>query len=157
MGRFDDDDDVEEGKQRFLVYDFMPNGALEDFIFRGDKEPAAAKPPPLTWAQRRSIIMDVARGLEYLHHGVKPAIYHRDIKATNILLDGEMRAIAEDLGDPREPPGRAPERHPARVGAERLLVREADRHEPAGVILDVLPEERAASLAGAPPSERQEL
>ncbi|RLM98152.1 hypothetical protein C2845_PM06G24790 [Panicum miliaceum] len=72
------DDDVEEGKQRFLVYDFMPNGALEDFIF-GDKEPAA-KRPPLTWAQRRSIILDVARGgLEYLHYGVRPAIYHRDI------------------------------------------------------------------------------
>ncbi|XP_025809877.1 probable receptor-like protein kinase At1g11050 [Panicum hallii] len=37
-------DDVEEGKQRFLVYDFMPNGALEDFIFR-DMEPAAKRPP----------------------------------------------------------------------------------------------------------------
>uniref|UniRef100_A0A0A9E9T9 non-specific serine/threonine protein kinase n=1 Tax=Arundo donax TaxID=35708 RepID=A0A0A9E9T9_ARUDO len=110
------DDDVEEGKQRFLVYDFMPNGALEDFIFR-DRE-AAAKRPPLTWAQRRSIIMDVARGLEYLHYGVKPAIYHRDIKATNILLDGEMRARVADFGLARR----------SREGQSHLTTRVAGTH-----------------------------
>ncbi|KAG2619184.1 hypothetical protein PVAP13_3NG140845 [Panicum virgatum] len=110
------DDDVEEGKQRFLVYDFMPNGALEDFIFR-DTEPAA-KRPPLTWAQRRSIILDVARGLEYLHYGVKPAIYHRDIKATNILLDGEMRARVADFGLARR----------SREGQSHLTTRVAGTH-----------------------------
>jgi hypothetical protein len=110
------DDDVEEGKQRFLVYDFMPNGALEDFIFR-DME-AAANRPPLTWAQRRSIIMDVARGLEYLHYGVKPAIYHRDIKATNILLDSEMRARVADFGLARR----------SREGQSHLTTRVAGTH-----------------------------
>ncbi|KAJ1262984.1 hypothetical protein BS78_09G149500 [Paspalum vaginatum] len=110
------DDDVEEGKQRFLVYDFMPNGALKDFIFR-DRE-AAAKRPPLTWAQRRSIIMDVAKGLEYLHYGVKPAIYHRDIKATNILLDGEMRARVADFGLARR----------SREGQSHLTTRVAGTH-----------------------------
>ncbi|XP_062179675.1 probable receptor-like protein kinase At1g11050 [Phragmites australis] len=110
------DDDVEEGKQRFLVYDFMPNGALEDFIFR-DRE-ASAKRPPLTWAQRRSIILDVARGLEYLHYGVKPAIYHRDIKATNILLDGEMRARVADFGLARR----------SREGQSHLTTRVAGTH-----------------------------
>ncbi|XP_002441118.1 probable receptor-like protein kinase At1g11050 [Sorghum bicolor] len=113
------DEDVEEGKQRFLVYDFMPNGALEDFIFHDrEREAAATKRPPLTWAQRRSIIMDVARGLEYLHYGVKPAIYHRDIKATNILLDGEMRARVADFGLARR----------SREGQSHLTTRVAGTH-----------------------------
>ncbi|XP_052156082.1 probable receptor-like protein kinase At1g11050 [Oryza glaberrima] len=106
------DDDAEEGKQKFLVYDFMPNGALEDFIFRDGKRPA------LTWAQRRSIIMDVAKGLEYLHYGVKPAIYHRDIKATNILLDGDMRARVADFGLARR----------SREGQSHLTTRVAGTH-----------------------------
>ncbi|KAL2324773.1 hypothetical protein Fmac_023831 [Flemingia macrophylla] len=49
-------------------------------------------------SQRKSIILDVAKGLAYLHYGVKPAIYHRDIKATNILLDADMRARVADFG-----------------------------------------------------------
>ncbi|KAJ7968069.1 Kinase-like protein [Quillaja saponaria] len=53
---------------------------------------------PLTWTQRKSIILDVAKGLEYLHYGVKPAIYHRDIKPTNILLDADMKARVADFG-----------------------------------------------------------
>ncbi|KAG8044647.1 hypothetical protein GUJ93_ZPchr0393g29139 [Zizania palustris] len=110
------DDDVEEGKQRFLVYDFMPNGALEDFIFRDREE--GSKRPSLTWAQRRNIIMDVARGLEYLHYGVKPSIYHRDIKATNILLDGEMRARVADFGLARR----------SREGQSHLTTRVAGTH-----------------------------
>ncbi|CAL5381785.1 unnamed protein product [Camellia sinensis] len=57
---------------------------------------------PLNWPQRKSIILDVANGLAYLHYGVKPAIYHRDIKATNILLDGEMRARVADFGLAKE-------------------------------------------------------
>uniref|UniRef100_A0A0D9WGQ1 non-specific serine/threonine protein kinase n=1 Tax=Leersia perrieri TaxID=77586 RepID=A0A0D9WGQ1_9ORYZ len=106
------DDDVEEGKQKFLVYDYMPNGALEDFIF--SKRPA----PALTWSQRRNIIMDVARGLEYLHYGVKPAIYHRDIKATNILLDADMRARVADFGLARR----------SREGQSHLTTRVAGTH-----------------------------
>ncbi|CAN1801513.1 Probable receptor-like protein kinase At1g11050 [Linum perenne] len=52
----------------------------------------------LCWKQRRNIILDVAKGLLYLHCGVKPAIYHRDIKASNILLDSELRAKVADFG-----------------------------------------------------------
>ncbi|URE04397.1 receptor-like protein kinase [Musa troglodytarum] len=52
--------------------------------------------------QRKTIILDVAKGLVYLHYGVKPAIYHRDIKSTNILLDGEMRARVADFGLARQ-------------------------------------------------------
>ncbi|XP_074572533.1 putative receptor-like protein kinase At1g11050 [Curcuma longa] len=85
---------AEEAKQRYLVFDYMPNGSLNDHLFGN----AGEMRKPLTWLQRKSIILDVAKGLVYLHYGVKPAIYHRDIKATNILLDGEMRARVADFG-----------------------------------------------------------
>jgi serine/threonine protein kinase len=91
------DDDADEGKQMFLVYDYMPNGSLDHYIFK-DGGDGGRRPPPLSWAQRRGVVLDVARGLEYLHHGVKPGIYHRDIKATNILLGTDMRARVADFG-----------------------------------------------------------
>ncbi|XP_042521041.1 probable receptor-like protein kinase At1g11050 isoform X2 [Macadamia integrifolia] len=89
----EEEDYVERGKQRYLVYEFMPNGNLEDHLFG-----RMVKQQPLCWPQRKSIILDVARGLAYLHYGVKPAIYHRDIKATNILLDADMKARVADFG-----------------------------------------------------------
>ncbi|KAJ9174651.1 hypothetical protein P3X46_013272 [Hevea brasiliensis] len=87
---------TERRSQRYLVYDYMPNGNLDDHLFPSlDDQP---EKKPLTWPQRKSIILDVAMGLAYLHYGVKPAIYHRDIKPTNILLDAEMRARVADFG-----------------------------------------------------------
>ncbi|CAL5333196.1 unnamed protein product [Camellia sinensis] len=81
------------GKRRYLVYDFMPNGSLDDHLFKIESNEKR-----LSWPQRKNIILDVAKGLAYLHHGIKPAIYHRDIKATNILLDSEMKARVADFG-----------------------------------------------------------
>ncbi|XP_027092685.1 probable receptor-like protein kinase At1g11050 [Coffea arabica] len=83
--------DMLNGKRRYLIYDFMPNGSLDDHLFNPQRK-------PLTWPQRKSIILDVAKGLAYLHYGIKPAIYHRDIKATNILLDSDMKARVADFG-----------------------------------------------------------
>lgn len=80
-----------KGKRRFLVYDFMSNGSLGDQLY----EPTRKQ---LTWPQRKNIILDIAKGLAYLHYGIKPAIYHRDIKSTNILLDSEMKARVADFG-----------------------------------------------------------
>jgi len=85
--------DEREGHQRFLIYDYMPNGSLDDHIF-GLK----SKAQPLSWPQRRKIVMGTAKGLAYLHDGIQPAIYHRDIKPTNILLDDEMNAFVADFG-----------------------------------------------------------
>lgn len=79
-----------KGKRRYLVYDFMSNGSLNDHIFSKEKH--------LSWPQRKNIILDIAKGLAYLHYGIKPAIYHRDIKLTNILLDSEMKARVADFG-----------------------------------------------------------
>lgn len=79
------------GKRRFLVYDYMPNGSLSyQLSINGANK--------LTWPQRKNIILDVAKGLAYLHYEIKPPIYHRDIKATNILLDSKMRAKVADFG-----------------------------------------------------------
>ncbi|KAL2232348.1 probable receptor-like protein kinase At1g11050 [Sesamum indicum] len=81
-----------KGKKRYLVYDFMSNGSLENHLFVNDKK------QNLSWPQRKNIILDIAKGLAYLHYGIKPAIYHRDIKATNILLDSDMKAKVADFG-----------------------------------------------------------
>lgn len=80
-----------KGKRRFLVYDFMPNGSLSYQL-------SVAGANRLTWPQRKNIILDVAKGLAYLHYEIKPPIYHRDIKATNILLDSKMKAKVSDFG-----------------------------------------------------------
>ncbi|CAN1234476.1 Probable receptor-like protein kinase At1g11050 [Linum perenne] len=84
--------DVARGKRRFLVYDYMSNGSLGDHLANDHTR------NQLTWPHRKNIVLDVAKGLAYLHHGIKPAIYHRDIKANNILLDNEMKAKVADFG-----------------------------------------------------------
>lgn len=83
--------DNSKGKRRFLVYDYMPNGSLSYQL-------SVSGANRLTWPQRKNIILDVAKGLAYLHYEIKPPIYHRDIKATNILLDSAMKAKVADFG-----------------------------------------------------------
>ncbi|KAG5548755.1 hypothetical protein RHGRI_014197 [Rhododendron griersonianum] len=68
---------------------FGESGARASFLSPKD---------PLTWPQRKNIVLDVAKALAYLHYGVNPAIYHRDIKTTIILLDADMRARIVDFG-----------------------------------------------------------
>ncbi|GLT42748.1 hypothetical protein SLA2020_167330 [Shorea laevis] len=96
----DDQDEnyKEKGSQRYLVYDYMPNGNLDDHLFPS----SVTGKTPLSWPQRKNIILDVAKGLAYLHYGVNPAVYHRDIKGTNILLDADMRARVADFGLARQ-------------------------------------------------------
>ncbi|KAH9308043.1 hypothetical protein KI387_035954, partial [Taxus chinensis] len=86
--------DNKDGRQRFLVYDYMANGSLDKHIFEGANEIKTA----LDWEQRKKIIIGTAKGLCYLHFGLQPAVYHRDIKATNILLDDEMNPCIADFG-----------------------------------------------------------
>ncbi|KAA8545515.1 hypothetical protein F0562_020299 [Nyssa sinensis] len=108
----EDEDNEGRGGQRYLVYDYMPNGNLDDHLF------SSIEKQPLTWPQRKSVILDVAKGLAYLHYGVKPAIYHRDIKATNILLDADMRARVADFGLAKQ----------SREGQSHLTTRVAGTH-----------------------------
>ncbi|KAH0720865.1 hypothetical protein KY290_005883 [Solanum tuberosum] len=74
-----------------LVYEFMPNGSLDNFLFG---EPKMV----LKWEQRFKIIKGVASGLLYLHEGYEQVVVHRDIKASNVLLDGELNGKLGDFG-----------------------------------------------------------
>uniref|UniRef100_A0A0E0HNK1 Protein kinase domain-containing protein n=1 Tax=Oryza nivara TaxID=4536 RepID=A0A0E0HNK1_ORYNI len=74
-----------------LVYDYMPNGSLDRWLH-------GQSAPPLGWAQRVRAIRGVAAGLLYLHEGWEQVVVHRDVKASNVLLDGEMDARLGDFG-----------------------------------------------------------
>ncbi|XWS31635.1 hypothetical protein CRYUN_Cryun23aG0093400 [Craigia yunnanensis] len=80
-----------EGHQGIIVCDLMKNGSLHDHLF-GSMEGR------LSWPIRQKIALVTARGLAYLHYGAQPAIIHRDIKASNILLDENFEAKVADFG-----------------------------------------------------------
>ncbi|KAI5682474.1 hypothetical protein M9H77_03702 [Catharanthus roseus] len=74
-----------------LVYEYMPNGSLDKLLY---DEPAYI----LNWNQRFRIIKGVARGLFYLHEEWEQIVVHRDVKASNVLLDGELNGRLGDFG-----------------------------------------------------------
>ncbi|GJU86262.1 G-type lectin S-receptor-like serine/threonine-protein kinase SD2-5 [Tanacetum coccineum] len=78
--------------ERFLVYDFMSNGSLDRWIYHGDREHV------LEWGFRKKIILDIAKGLAYLHEDCRQKIIHLDIKPQNILLDNDFNAKVSDFG-----------------------------------------------------------
>ncbi|CAL9175013.1 serine/threonine-protein kinase-like protein CCR4 [Musa acuminata AAA Group] len=84
-----------ERGERVLVYEYMANGTLHDHLHRRPMVPSS---PLSSWAARLRLALDAARGIEYLHAYAVPAIIHRDIKSTNILLDGVWTAKVADFG-----------------------------------------------------------
>ncbi|KAF8025064.1 hypothetical protein BT93_F2039 [Corymbia citriodora subsp. variegata] len=83
-----------EGRHRLLVYEFMKNGSLDDFLFTSEENSGKW----LNWEQRFSIALGTARGITYLHEECRDCIVHCDIKPENILLDENYGAKVSDFG-----------------------------------------------------------
>lgn len=77
---------------KILVYEYVPNGSLLEYMMGNGRRRS------LTWKQRVNIAVGAARGIAYLHEGVKPSIIHRDIKPSNILLGECFEAKVSDFG-----------------------------------------------------------
>ncbi|CAJ1931461.1 unnamed protein product [Sphenostylis stenocarpa] len=97
-------------QQRLLIYEFVPNGNLNQHLHGNSFSPAyyclfvpallltGSELPNLDWSKRKRIAIGAARGLSYLHDGCNPRIIHRDIKSANILLDNAYEAQVADFG-----------------------------------------------------------
>ncbi|XP_057463168.1 probable LRR receptor-like serine/threonine-protein kinase At3g47570 [Actinidia eriantha] len=79
-----------------LVYEYMPNGSLENWLHPGENVPSQAR--NLDLSQRLNIAIDVVGALDYLHHRCEAPIVHCDLKPSNILIDEDMTALVGDFG-----------------------------------------------------------
>ncbi|XP_021894433.1 cysteine-rich receptor-like protein kinase 10 [Carica papaya] len=81
-----------EGGEKILVYEFVPNRSLDNFLFDSEKR------EQLDWSRRYNLIIGIARAILYLHEESQLKVIHRDLKASNILLDGKMNPKISDFG-----------------------------------------------------------
>ncbi|XP_076447757.1 uncharacterized protein LOC143284709 [Babylonia areolata] len=89
-----------EGESLCLIYQFMPNGSLEDRLL------CKKNTAPLVWSQRLNILLGACQGLNFLHTMGEQPLIHGDIKSANILLDKHMEAKIGDLGQAQQANGR---------------------------------------------------
>lgn len=79
-----------EERELLLVYEFLPNGSLDSYLFKENLF--------LTWIMRYNITRGLASALLYLHEGWEQCVLHRDIKASNIMLDSNFNCKLGDFG-----------------------------------------------------------
>lgn len=84
----------QEKGEILLVYDYMPNGSLDKSLFESLT--------PLPWCHRRKILMGIASALAYLHQECEAQVIHRDVKASNVMLDEGFNARLGDFGLARQ-------------------------------------------------------
>ncbi|CAM6107321.1 unnamed protein product [Calypogeia fissa] len=84
---------AEGAQHRMLVYEYVDNGNLEQWL-HGPISTSNA----MSWDSRMKIVMGTAKGLAYLHEALEPKVVHRDIKSSNILVDGQWNAKVSDFG-----------------------------------------------------------
>ncbi|CAA0827259.1 Protein kinase superfamily protein [Striga hermonthica] len=82
-----------EGTHRMLVYEYVNNGNLEQWLHGGMRHHGF-----LTWEARMKVLLGTAKALAYLHEAIEPKVVHRDIKSSNILIDEEFNAKVSDFG-----------------------------------------------------------
>ncbi|XP_059662764.1 probable LRR receptor-like serine/threonine-protein kinase At1g53440 [Cornus florida] len=82
-----------EGNQLLLIYEYLENNSLARALFGREEHRLN-----LDWPTRKKICLGIARGLAYLHEESRLKIVHRDIKATNVLLDKDLNAKISDFG-----------------------------------------------------------
>lgn len=81
-----------------LVYDYMPNGSLDKYLFSNEKEANQDHHLHLNWPRRYQIIKGIASALLYLHEESEKVVLHRDVKASNVLLDADLNGKLGDFG-----------------------------------------------------------
>ncbi|XP_019159507.1 PREDICTED: probable receptor-like protein kinase At2g42960 [Ipomoea nil] len=82
-----------EGVHRMLVYEYVNNGNLEQWLHGGMRQHGT-----LTWEARMKILLGTAKALSYLHEAIEPKVVHRDIKSSNILIDSDFNSKVSDFG-----------------------------------------------------------
>ncbi|XP_031398658.1 probable receptor-like protein kinase At5g18500 isoform X2 [Punica granatum] len=82
-----------EGTHRMLVYEYVSNGNLEQWLHGG-----MCQHEYLTWEARLKVLLGTAKALGYLHEAIEPKVVHRDIKSSNILIDEDFNAKISDFG-----------------------------------------------------------
>ncbi|TKW29371.1 hypothetical protein SEVIR_3G391300v4 [Setaria viridis] len=87
---------LDRGEQ-ILVYEYVPNGTLSQHLLAGDSGGGGRGRSRLTWRARLGVAAETAAAIAYLH-GMRPPIFHRDVKSSNILLDGSLRPKLADFG-----------------------------------------------------------
>ncbi|KAL1218022.1 L-type lectin-domain containing receptor kinase S.6 [Cardamine amara subsp. amara] len=87
-----------EGTETALVFEYLSNGSLSDFLHKKPSSDPSEEFLVLSWKQRVNIILGVASALTYLHEECERQIIHRDVKTCNIMLDAEFNAKLGDFG-----------------------------------------------------------